>query len=150
MSSEELKSLIADRKKAVWRRSFLQRAVNVWLKELLSALTVSCRGWWWRGWSTMDSSSPNILFSPTKVTYSRGHPRMHLCTSFSILSLFLSVPSPLTAALLKRVDGTTPLEKKTRNTHHKKNMKRPGCDNEEGVASRKLVYGCVHWFDCRK
>ena len=58
------------------------------LKELPSAVTVSCKGW--DCFTSSNDSLSIILLSPTTCTGSRGHPRMELDFVISSLSLFLS------------------------------------------------------------
>ncbi|KAL4008308.1 hypothetical protein ACER0C_002160 [Sarotherodon galilaeus] len=58
------------------------------LKELLSAVTVSCMGW--EMLSNRDDSLATILLSLTTYTGSRGHPRTELALRISLFSLILS------------------------------------------------------------
>ena len=59
------------------------------LKELLSALIVSCMGW--EILSIIDDSFVIIFLSPTTCTESRGEPKTELAFLISVSSLFLSI-----------------------------------------------------------
>ncbi|KAL4008856.1 hypothetical protein ACER0C_002708 [Sarotherodon galilaeus] len=59
------------------------------LKELLSAVRVSCMGW--EMLSIRDDSLATILLSLTTSTGSRGHPRTEMSLRISLFSLFLSL-----------------------------------------------------------
>lgn len=70
----------------LWKHFFLQwECFSLWLKELLSAPTVSCRGL-----SMMDFSFRKILLSPPIVPDFRGHPRTELDLRIS-LSVWVNV-----------------------------------------------------------
>ncbi|XP_065325579.1 protein mono-ADP-ribosyltransferase PARP12-like [Pelmatolapia mariae] len=65
-----------------------KRVAGLPLKELLSAVRVSCMGW--EMFSNRNDSLATILLSLTTSTGSRGHPRTELALRISLFSLFLS------------------------------------------------------------
>ena len=66
--------------------------ISLLLKELPSAVRVTCRGW--DSCTSSDDSLSIILLSPTTCTEPRGHPRMEMAflTSLSSLAVLLRNP----------------------------------------------------------
>ena len=67
--------------------------ISLLLKELPSAVRVTCRGW--DSIISSDDSLFIILLSPSTCTGSRGHPRMELAFLISLSSLLLSAAEML-------------------------------------------------------
>ena len=89
--------------------------ISLSLKELPSAVKVSCRGW--NFCTSSDVSLSIILLSPTTCTGSRGDPRMELAFFISLSSLFLSAAQTLLlqkTTLQQMADATTESQKEVR------------------------------------